>query len=144
MTKSSVEFVVPALGESVAEATVGKWFKQAGDAVTEDETLVELETDKVTLEVNAPSTGTVKEIKAQEGDVVEVGDVLGMVAAGVAKAKAESKKVPQPKKVEAKTEVKEKSLSPAVRRVVAEEALDPKKIKNKQGPNGQFLKRSNA
>lgn len=79
---------VPALGESVTEATIGKWFKQVGDAVTADEPLVELETDKVTLEVNAPSSGTLMEITAAAGTTVAVGAKLGSVKEGAAPAKA--------------------------------------------------------
>ena len=77
-----VEIKVPTLGESVSEATVAQWLKQAGDSVAADEALVELETDKVTLEVNAPTAGTLSEIKAEEGATVEVGALLGIVAAG--------------------------------------------------------------
>ncbi len=73
---------VPSLGESVSEAVVAKWFKQAGDAVEADEPLVELETDKVTLEVNAPAAGKLSEILVQEDETVEVGDLLGRVEAG--------------------------------------------------------------
>jgi 2-oxoglutarate dehydrogenase E2 component (dihydrolipoamide succinyltransferase) len=84
----SVEIKVPALGESVKEATVAKWFKKVGDAVAADEPLVELETDKVTVEVNAPAAGTLGEIVAAEGAEVEVGAVLGLLgAAGAASAK---------------------------------------------------------
>jgi 2-oxoglutarate dehydrogenase E2 component (dihydrolipoamide succinyltransferase) len=73
---------VPTLGESVTEATVGKWFKQPGDAVAVDEPLVELETDKVTLEVPAPSAGVLGEVSAKQGDVVAVGAVLGQITDG--------------------------------------------------------------
>ncbi|MGH6942961.1 MAG: biotin/lipoyl-containing protein, partial [Geminicoccaceae bacterium] len=73
----SVEIRVPTLGESVTEATVAKWFKQVGDAVTADEPIVELETDKVTLEFNAPASGTLAEILVEEGGEVEVGALLG-------------------------------------------------------------------
>src|SRR5476651_1035363 len=73
---------VPTLGESVTEATVGKWFKQPGDAVAVDEPLVELETDKVTLEVPAPAAGVLGEIAAKNGDVVGVGAVLGQIKDG--------------------------------------------------------------
>ncbi|MFP4359779.1 MAG: biotin/lipoyl-containing protein, partial [Alphaproteobacteria bacterium] len=69
----SVEIKVPTLGESVTEATVAKWFKAQGDAVAADEPLVELETDKVTVEVNAPVAGTVSGIAVAEGNEVEVG-----------------------------------------------------------------------
>ena len=82
------EIVVPSLGESVSEATIAKWFKKAGDAVVADEPLVELETDKVTMEVNAPASGTLKEIKVPEGKTVEVGALLGLIEVGAAGAKA--------------------------------------------------------
>jgi 2-oxoglutarate dehydrogenase E2 component (dihydrolipoamide succinyltransferase) len=78
----SVEIVVPALGESVAEATVAKWFKNVGDTVAADEPLVELETDKVTVEVNAPSAGTLAEIVAATGATVNVGAKLGAIGEG--------------------------------------------------------------
>ena len=68
---------VPTLGESVTEATVGKWFKQPGDAVAVDEPLVELETDKVTLEVPAPAAGVLSEVAVKNGDTVAVGALLG-------------------------------------------------------------------
>ena len=83
----ATEIRVPTLGESVTEATIGKWFKKAGDAVAADEVLVELETDKVTLEVPAPAAGTLAEIVANEGDTVEPGALLGMIGAGGAAAK---------------------------------------------------------
>ncbi|MDA0653139.1 MAG: dihydrolipoamide succinyltransferase, partial [Proteobacteria bacterium] len=77
-----MEITVPQLGESVTEATVAKWFKSIGDTVTRDEPLVELETDKVTLEVNAAEAGTLTEIVAAEGSEVEVGALLGIIIAG--------------------------------------------------------------
>ena len=79
---------VPTLGESVTEATVGKWFKQPGDAVAVDEPLVELETDKVTLEVPAPAAGVLSEIMVKDGDTVAVGAVLGQIKDGGMAAKA--------------------------------------------------------
>ncbi|HZV21666.1 MAG TPA: 2-oxoglutarate dehydrogenase complex dihydrolipoyllysine-residue succinyltransferase [Hyphomicrobiales bacterium] len=84
----STEIVVPTLGESVTEATVGKWFKKAGDPVKADEPLAELETDKVTLEVNAPVSGVISEIAVKEGETVAVGTVLGFIADGQAAAAA--------------------------------------------------------
>jgi len=74
--------LVPQLGESVSEATIAKWFKQKGESVIKDDILVELETDKVTLEVNAPETGVIEEIAFQEGETVEVGQILGKIKAG--------------------------------------------------------------
>ena len=96
-----VDIKVPALGESVSSATVARWLKQAGEAVSADEPLVELETDKVTLEVNAPSAGVLGAIQAAQGSEVEVGSVLGTVevGAGAAAAKpaaAAPKKAPAP------------------------------------------------
>jgi 2-oxoglutarate dehydrogenase E2 component (dihydrolipoamide succinyltransferase) len=82
------EIIVPSLGESVTEATIAKWFKKVGDAVTADEPLVELETDKVTMEVNAPASGKLKEIKVPEGKTVNVGALLGSIEVGAAGAKA--------------------------------------------------------
>src|SRR6202035_5426125 len=80
----AIEIRVPTLGESITEATVGKWFKKAGEPVQADEPLVELETDKVTLEVNAPSPGVLSEIVAETGQTVSIGALLGQVAAGAA------------------------------------------------------------
>ncbi len=82
----AIEIVVPTLGESVTEATVGKWFKKAGDAVKADEAVAELETDKVTLEVNAPVSGVIAEIAVKEGETVAPGAVLGAIAEGQAAA----------------------------------------------------------
>src|SRR5205809_2219098 len=81
------EIRVPTLGESVTEATIGRWFKKAGDAVAVDEPLVELETDKVTIEVPAPSAGTLGEIVAKDGQTVAVGALLGQINEGAAGAK---------------------------------------------------------
>src|SRR6201985_154420 len=79
---------VPALGESVTEATIGKWFKKPGDPVAVDEPLVELETDKVTIEVPAPAAGTLAEIAAKDGDTVAVGALLGQIKDGGAASAA--------------------------------------------------------
>src|SRR5256886_16942852 len=73
------EIRVPTLGESVTEATIGRWFKKAGDAVAVDEPLVELETDKVTIEVPAPSAGTLGEITAHDGETLAGGALLGQI-----------------------------------------------------------------
>src|SRR5467141_1075122 len=77
---------VPTLGESVTEATIGKWFKQPGDAVAVDEPLVELETDKVTIEVPAPAAGVLADIAAKDGETVAVGALLGQIEDGAAVA----------------------------------------------------------
>lgn len=91
------DIVVPTLGESVTEATVAKWYKKEGDAVKKDETLVELETDKVTLEVNAPDNGVLEKISSKEGSSVQVGAVLGSIKSGAAPAAS----APAPKPAEA-------------------------------------------
>jgi 2-oxoglutarate dehydrogenase E2 component (dihydrolipoamide succinyltransferase) len=83
----ATEIRVPTLGESVVEATVGQWFKQAGDAVNADEPLVELETDKVTVEVPAPTSGVLSEISVKPGETVAVGALLGAISEGDGKAK---------------------------------------------------------
>jgi len=89
----ATEIRVPTLGESVSEATVGKWFKKIGDAIAADEPLVELETDKVTVEVPAPAAGTLSEIAAKEGETVGLGALLGTIGeAGAAAKPAEAKK----------------------------------------------------
>ena len=144
----SVEIKVPALGESVTEAEVAKWFKQVGDAVEADEPLVELETDKVTLEVNAPAAGVLAEIVAGEGAEVEVGAVLGRIdetgaAVAVAAAtKAPAAAAPEPEpdpEPEPEPEPEPAPLSPAVRKLVAEHDLDPAEIEG-TGKDGRLLK----
>ncbi|HKW54936.1 MAG TPA: biotin/lipoyl-containing protein, partial [Stellaceae bacterium] len=81
----AMDIKVPTLGESVTEATVARWLKKVGDTVAMDDPLVELETDKVTLEVNAPAAGTLSEIAVQEGGNVAVGALLGRIGEGAAK-----------------------------------------------------------
>src|SRR5215467_9503024 len=103
------EIRVPTLGESVTEATIGKWFKQPGDAVAADEPLVELETEKVTIEVPAPTAGVLSEIVAKDGETVAIGALLGQIEQGagigaraVAGKSAEpAKAAPPPKAVSA-------------------------------------------
>src|SRR3972149_5229071 len=89
------EIRVPTLGESVTEATIGKWFKQVGEEVKVDEPLVELETEKVTIEVPAPSAGVVSEILAKAGDTVAVGALLGQIAAGAASTRSVAEGAPK-------------------------------------------------
>ena len=92
------DILTPALGESVSEATIGKWTKKAGDAVKKDEVLVELETDKVSLEVVAPSDGVLTEIRAADGATVTPGAVLGVISEGASAAPAaEASKAEVPK-----------------------------------------------
>ena len=110
------EIRVPTLGESVTEATIGRWFKKAGDAVAVDEPLVELETDKVTIEVPAPSAGTLGEIAAKDGETVAVGALLGQITDGGAGAAAKPAAAP----------AKPAAASPAAPAVAAPAAAAPK------------------
>lgn len=138
------EILVPPLGESVTEATVAKWYKKPGDSVKSDELLVELETDKVTLEVNAPANGMLKEIKQQTGTSVKVGAVLGMIEMGAkgvqyaANANAEIRQeMPQPKIIASPQAVP--PLSPAVRKIVAENQVDTSSMQG-SGKSGRITK----
>src|SRR6516165_2181158 len=125
------EIRVPTLGESVTEATIGKWFKQRGDAVAADEPLVELETDKVTIEVPAPSAGVLSEIVAKDGETVAVGALLGQINQGagartVAAKSTEPAKVTSPKSAAApapqppRVAAADAPLAPSVRRLGVE------------------------
>jgi 2-oxoglutarate dehydrogenase E2 component (dihydrolipoamide succinyltransferase) len=148
----ATEIRVPTLGESVTEATIGTWYKKAGDAVAADETLLELETDKVTLEVPAPAAGTLSEIAAKEGETVEVGALLGMIAegAGAPAAKAEEKKEAPAKaasngdaaaKEPAKAPEKKGDMpaSPAASKLMAEKGVSDDQVEG-SGKRGQILK----
>jgi 2-oxoglutarate dehydrogenase E2 component (dihydrolipoamide succinyltransferase) len=157
----STEIKVPQLGESVSEATIAKWFKKVGDSVAVDEPLVELETDKVTVEVPSPVAGALEEIIAQQGDDVEVGALLATLAEGAAgaavskaPAKAEARKealkaaapalakeAPKPAAAAAATSsiAADHPLAPSVRRLVDEHNLDPKTIPA-TGKNGRLTK----
>ena len=133
----AIEIQVPQLGESISEATVARWMKAPGDAVEADEPLVELETDKVTVEVPAPRSGVLEEILAGEGEEVEVGAVLGRMAAGAASAKA----APAPKAKEQAPAPSDASapLSPAVRKLLADNALPPEAVAG-TGKDGRITK----
>ena len=138
----TIEITVPALGESVTEATVAKWFKTQGEAVSADEVLCELETDKVAVEVPAPVAGTLSEIVAAEGETVEIGAVLGQIAEGAAAAKAApapAKAAPAPAPAKAAASAPVAPLSPAVRKLVAEKGLDAGAIPA-TGKGGRLLK----
>ncbi len=131
----TTEIRVPSLGESVSEATVGKWFKKPGDAVAVDEPLVELETDKVTVEVPAPSAGVLSEILVQPGGTIAVGALLGMIGegAGAAVPPPKPKPLPQatapaPKPAPAAQPAVAPVLSPAARKIAEENKLTPAAI----------------
>jgi len=155
------EIRVPTLGESVTEATVGQWFKKSGEHVNEDEPIVELETDKVTVEVPAPVSGVIASVDVAEGDTVEVGALLGAIEAGAAAAeakeeataaaaparegapaaeqappKSEPAPAPQPQAGAAQGE---KPMSPAVRKLVEEQGVDTSQVAG-TGKDGRLLK----
>ncbi len=132
----SVEIRVPTLGESVTEATVAKWFKAPGDAVAADEMLVELETDKVTLEVPSPAAGRLAEIRVAEDENVGVGAILGLIEEGAAGETAAPVAEPEP---EPAAPAAEMPLSPAVRKLIDENDLDPAAIAG-TGKGGRLTK----
>jgi 2-oxoglutarate dehydrogenase E2 component (dihydrolipoamide succinyltransferase) len=152
------EIRVPTLGESVTEATIGRWFKKPGDAVAVDEPLVELETDKVTIEVPAPSAGTLGEIAAKDGETVAVGALLGQIndgaagaaakpAAAPAKAAAAAAPPPPPPAAAAptagapaqKAPPTDAPLAPSVRKISAESGIDAATVPG-SGKDGRVTK----
>lgn len=148
----ATEIRVPTLGESVSEATIGTWFKKVGDTINADEPLVELETDKVTVEVPAPASGTLTEILAQTGDTVEVNALLGQIGAGsgAAPAKTEEPKAEAPKPAEAKPAEAKPAAEPAAKsgdmppapsaaKMMAEKNVSADQVSG-SGKRGQVLK----
>ncbi len=137
----ATEIRVPTLGESVSEATIGKWFKKPGDAVKADEPLVELETDKVTLEVNAPADGVLTEIIAKDGQTVAPGALLGQISAGGASAVAPvaQKAKPAAAPVSAPAAASAMPPAPAAAKIAADNKIDPAAIAG-SGKRGQVLK----
>jgi 2-oxoglutarate dehydrogenase E2 component (dihydrolipoamide succinyltransferase) len=150
------EIRVPTLGESVTEATIGRWFKKPGEAVAVDEPLVELETDKVTIEVPAPSAGTLGEIVAKDGETVAVGALLGQITDGAASAKpaaaapakpaAPAAAAPAPAAPAApaaapaaKAPPSDAPLAPSVRRLSAESGVDASTVPG-SGKDGRVTK----
>jgi len=148
----ATEVVVPTLGESISEATLGQWLKSPGEAVKADEPIASLETDKVAVEVNAPVDGVMGEQKVAEGDTVGVGAVIALVNEGAspstaatpaiedrtAVGQAEAAAPAEPASAPAE-ENEPKTLSPAVRRVVLEHGLDPTRIRG-TGKDGRLTK----
>ena len=135
------EIRVPALGESVSEATIAKWFRRPGEMVKADEPLVELETDKVTVEVPAPASGRLASVAAPAGSTVNVGALLGSIEEGAAgavpiKAEAPAKKA---EAAVAAPRAAEVQLSPAVRKIVEENKVDPAAISG-TGKDGRLTK----
>jgi 2-oxoglutarate dehydrogenase E2 component (dihydrolipoamide succinyltransferase) len=150
----ATEIRVPTLGESVSEATIGRWFKKPGDAVKADEPVLELETDKVTLEVNAPASGTLGDILAKDGETVSPGAVLGSIVEGGAAAaapapKAEAQKpAPAPAAAPAAAPASApapaqpaaaRDSGPAVARLAAESGIDASRVAG-SGKDGRVTK----
>jgi len=145
------EIRVPTLGESVTEATIGKWFKKAGDRVAVDEPLVELETDKVTIEVPAPAAGVLTDVAVKDGDTVAVGALLGAIkeGSGAVPAKPQAKpaeaaprSAPAPQPAPAKpaaAAAAEGTLAPSVRKIAAETGVDPSAVAG-TGKDGRVTK----
>src|SRR6201987_1222055 len=145
------EIRVPTLGESVTEATIGRWFKKAGDPVAVDEPLVELETDKVTIEVPAPSAGTLGEIIAKDGETVAVGALLGQINDGAvappspgapgppARAGAPAAPAAAPAPAAPKAPPADAPLAPSVRKLSAESGLDASTVPG-SGKDGRVTK----
>jgi len=148
----AVDVVVPTLGESITEATLGQWLKQPGEAVKADEPVASLETDKVSVEVNAPVAGLMGQLAVAEGDTVNVGAVIAQIEAGKAPADAATPKVENrtavgqaeaaapPEPAAAPVEDNDPvTLSPAVRRAVLEHGVDPSRIHG-SGKDGRITK----
>jgi 2-oxoglutarate dehydrogenase E2 component (dihydrolipoamide succinyltransferase) len=160
----TTDIQVPSLGESVTEATIARWYKKIGDPVTVDEPLLELETDKVTLEVPAPATGQLTDIKVNDGDTVEVGAILGSIVEGQAPVETKPEILSDPEPIEINEEIQGQAetivpepvkqiaeeviaapteasseLSPAVRKIVAENNINPDQIMP-SGKNGRITK----
>jgi 2-oxoglutarate dehydrogenase E2 component (dihydrolipoamide succinyltransferase) len=142
----STEVKVPTLGESVAEATIGEWLKQPGEAVALDEPIASLETDKVAIEVGAPAAGVMGQHIAKVGDNVAVGAVIATIEAGtgtapapasIAPAKVVEAAAPAPAAIAQTAEAS--TLSPAVRRAVLEHGIDPSSVKG-SGKDGRITK----
>jgi 2-oxoglutarate dehydrogenase E2 component (dihydrolipoamide succinyltransferase) len=132
------EIRVPTLGESVSEATVGKWLKKAGDTVKADETLLELETDKVSIEVPSPASGVLSEITVKEGDTVAPGGLLGMIAAGGAPAaKSAEPEKSAPAAAAAASAATIMPAAPAAAKMMADAGVA---VNSGSGKRGQVLK----
>lgn len=140
----STEIKAPVFPESVAEGTVATWHKQPGEACSRDELIVDIETDKVVLEVVAPADGVIEEVMKGEGDTVESGEVIGKFKEGAAgeSKPAESKKEEAPKEEAPKEEAAASGdaiLSPAARKLADENNVDPNSVKG-TGKDGRVTK----
>ncbi len=141
----TIEIKVPALGESVSEASIAKLYKKSGESVVADELIVELETDKVTLEVNAPASGVISDLKVNEGDNVKVGDLIALMQEGGAATVVSSDKKEDLNNNQSAQEQKttpavaNQSLSPAPKKIAAENNIDTTNISG-SGKDGRVTK----
>ena len=147
----STELIVPTLGESITEATVSKWLKKIGEPFEIDEPLVEIETDKITVEVPAPSAGVLSKIKVKEGKDVSIGGVLGIISESKGTTPPKEKKQSQTKVVKEDTTKtkpdlnnqsnlkKDSKLSPSVKKILEENNLDSSKV-NSSREDGRLTK----
>lgn len=139
----AIEIKVPSLPESVADATIAKWYKKSGDSVKEGENLVDLETDKVMLEVPAPATGVLKSINKPEGTVVQSSEIIGVVEAGAVATPTATEVSPKapavPVSAPASAPAGAADLSPSVRRLVSEKEVDVNQVKG-SGKGGRIVK----
>ncbi len=131
-----VDVMVPSLGESVSEATVSTWFKKTGDTVTQDEMLCELETDKVSIEVPAPASGTLTEILADEGETVAAGGKLAVMTTGEAGAVSDGEKTQPAAPARGGEDVE---VAPSARKMMEEKGLSPDQVKG-TGRDGRIMK----
>jgi len=131
----STEIKVPPMGESITEATVASWHKNVGEAVKEGEILVELETDKVTMEVPSPKSGVLNQIIKQTGETVRIDEVLAILEDSV----TSQEPTPTPKPTEPKEKTQQVEMAPSAKRLVMENNLDPSKISG-TGKHGQITK----
>jgi 2-oxoglutarate dehydrogenase E2 component (dihydrolipoamide succinyltransferase) len=129
-----IEIKVPILGESISDGTISRWFKKVGDFVKADEMVAEIETDKITMEINAPCSGVLKEICVREGNNAEVGHIIALVDETASKPVEEVKSSALPEK---KSE--EKILSPAAQKISKEKGIDPNTIVG-TGKEGRITK----
>lgn len=128
----TVNIIIPTLGESISEATIANITKKVGDKIKQDELLIELETDKVTLEINAPKSGTISELNIKKGDVVIVGQIVGTLTEGeVANT--------EPASVKPSASKSDLNLAPSVQRIATEEGLDLKGVSG-SGKEGRITK----
>jgi 2-oxoglutarate dehydrogenase E2 component (dihydrolipoamide succinyltransferase) len=135
----SEEIKVPSLGESVTEATIAKWHKKEGDSVAIDELLLELETEKVTLEVNASATGVIASITKKEGSTVAVGEVVGSITKGATGGSAAPAKPAPVAAATPTTSSAASMLPPSVAKIIAENSIDPSSLAG-TGKDGRITK----